>query len=169
MASPGRVYASLEGSRGRGCPLECTSTKNKPTGSISLQPAIGVQEEVVLNVRDVTERVRVEERLKESEQRFRAQYKGIPVPTYSWRKVDEDFVLVDHNDAAHHFSHGRIADLLGSRATEVFSNEPQILELLSRCFEEKTIIRQEMPYSALHNTWRYLAKKCYHGLKIRTV
>jgi PAS domain-containing protein len=112
----------------------------------------GVQEEVVLNVRDVTERVRVEERLKESEQRFRAQYKGIPVPTYSWRKVDEDFVLVDHNDAAYHFSHGRIADLLGSRATEVFSNEPQILELLSRCFEEKTIIRQEMPWQLLSST-----------------
>ena len=34
--------------------------------------------------------------LQASEERFRRQYEGNPIPTFSWRYVDDDFVLEDY-------------------------------------------------------------------------
>lgn len=69
---------------------------------------------IFVTSRDATKR-------KQTGKRFRAQYENLPVPTYTWRKVGEDFVLVDCNDAAHEFSRGLVGDLLGSEASELFS------------------------------------------------
>src|SRR6202035_1076528 len=63
---------------------------------------------------DITERKRSEEALHMSEERFRKQYKGIPLPTYSWLHVGDDFVLQDYNDAAEAVTEGRIRDLIGN-------------------------------------------------------
>jgi len=97
-------------------------------------------------IRDITERKRGEEALLESEERSRAQYKCIPVPTYTWQRVGEDFVLVDYNDAAEAITHGKIVDLIGKKAREMYQDMPEILEEFSRCFTEKTSIKREMLY-----------------------
>lgn len=94
--------------------------------------------------------VRVAERtreLMESEEKFRAQYKGIPVPTYTWRKAGEDFVLTDYNNAAEAFTCGRVADLIGKAASDVYRERPDILEDFSRCFNEKTAFKREILYT----------------------
>ncbi|HLZ28364.1 MAG TPA: EAL domain-containing protein, partial [Chloroflexota bacterium] len=49
---------------------------------------------------DITERTLAAEALRANEERFRKQYKGFPLPTYSWLRVGDDFVLQDFNDAA---------------------------------------------------------------------
>ncbi len=49
--------------------------------------------------RDITERQKAEEGVRESEKRVRAQYKGIPVPTYTWRKVGEGSFGIAKEDA----------------------------------------------------------------------
>jgi len=92
---------------------------------------------------------RVRERtaqLQESEEKSRAQYKGIPVPTYTWQKVGEDLVLVDYNDAAVTTTQGKIADWVGMKAREMYQDMPEILDEIERCFAEKTTIEQEMAY-----------------------
>lgn len=91
----------------------------------------------------VAERTR---ELAESEARFRAQYKGIPVPTYSWRKVGDDFVLVDYNDATETFTRGTVVNLVGRKASEVYRERPDILADFSRCSQEQRIIEREMMY-----------------------
>jgi diguanylate cyclase (GGDEF)-like protein/PAS domain S-box-containing protein len=103
----------------------------------------------VVSVRDVTGEKRVEEQIRRSRERFKAQYKGFPIPTYSWRKVDEDFVLVDFNDAAHDFTEGGVVGLLGRKATELWPEEPVVVETMIRCFEEKTTQELETPWMLL--------------------
>ncbi len=94
----------------------------------------------------VEEKRQVEEALRESEEKMRAQYKGIPIPTYTWQRVGEGFVLVDYNDAAAAITRGKIADFVGMKAREMYRETPQILRELARCFTEKIPTEREMPY-----------------------
>ncbi len=96
--------------------------------------------------REIAERKRVEEALRRSRARLEAQYKGIPIPTYSWQRIGEDFVLVDYNHTAEKATQGRIADFMGKTASEVFKDRPQVLADFARCFAEKTIVKREAPY-----------------------
>ena len=97
---------------------------------------------------------------RSNEERLKAKYKGIPVPTYTWQKVEEDFVLVDYNDAAVAITQGNVAKFLGAKASEMYRDTPKIREELSRCFAEKTSIEREMPYQfEVTGESRYLAVK----------
>ncbi|MFZ5917277.1 MAG: hypothetical protein ACOYZ7_10110 [Chloroflexota bacterium] len=84
--------------------------------------------------------------LRQSEEKARAQYKGIPVPTYTWQKVGQDLVLVDYNDAAGAITQGKVADLVGMRLTDMYRDTPEIREEIERCFAERISIEREMPY-----------------------
>ena len=101
-----------------------------------------------------------EHALKVSEEKLIVQYKSIPVPTYTWQKIDEDFVLVDHNDAAVTITQGKIADYIGKKATEMYRENPEIIEEFSRCFHEKVTINREMPYK-----FRYSGEEKYLAVK----
>jgi len=94
--------------------------------------------------REIAERKRAEEALRESQERLRAQYQGIPVPTYTWQKSGDDFQLVDYNNAAKAITRGGIANFVGKRAEEMHRKKsPDILEDLWRCFTEKVVVRRE--------------------------
>lgn len=95
---------------------------------------------------DITERKQTERMLLESEERFKAQYKGIPVPTFSWRKTGDDFVLADYNDAAEKITKGKVVNVIGAKASEIFNETPEIIAEFNRCFDEKTVIQRQMPF-----------------------
>ena len=92
---------------------------------------------------------REEERLRQTKNRLRMQYKGIPVPTYSWQRVGDDFVMVDYNDAAEKANHGRIADLMGRPASEVFKDRPQVLADFHRCYADRVTVKREAAYKLI--------------------
>lgn len=94
--------------------------------------------------RDITERRRAESELKKSQEQFRAQYKAIPIPTYTWKMVGEDLVLVDCNDAAYEISQGGVEKFLGTTARELLHDREEIVDDLYRCYREKTTIFREM-------------------------
>lgn len=96
--------------------------------------------------RDITERKRAEENLRQSEERAQAQYKNIPIPTYTWQKNDDEFVLVDFNNAAEVIRQRKIVNLLGRKAEEVFAGTPEILNDLARCYTEKSIVSEEVQH-----------------------
>ncbi|MFX1563420.1 MAG: PAS domain S-box protein, partial [Promethearchaeota archaeon] len=100
----------------------------------------------VIVIRDITERHLAEEALRASEEKLRAQYKGIPVPTYTWQRIEDGFVLVDYNDAAMVITKGKIPDYLGMKAKEMYLDKPELVEDISRCFTEKTSFEREMVY-----------------------
>jgi len=107
--------------------------------------------------RILAKRKRAEKALRESEERLRAQYKGIPIPTYTWQRIGKDFVLVDYNDAATTITHGNVANFVGKKASEMYKDRPEIQEELSRCFVEKTPIKREMPYRFSTGEIKHLA------------
>ena len=128
--------------------------------------------------RELAERVRAEEALKEyserleemvaertaelreSEEKSRAQYKGIPVPTYTWQKVGDDFALVDYNDAAEAITQGKIADFVGIKLGEMYRDMPEIRDEIERCFAKKTTLEREMSYEYMSTgESRHLAVK----------
>ena len=125
-------------------------------------------EEALRQAHDELEQ-RVAERtaeLRESEEKSRAQYKGIPVPTYTWQRVGEDlapsgdFMLVDCNAAAVEITRGGIANFVGMKATEMYRDMPEIRDEIERCFAEKTTIEREMPYEYISTgESKYLAVK----------
>ena len=84
--------------------------------------------------------------LRESELRFKAQYKGLPLPIYTWQRVGDDFRLIDYNHAAEGITGGRVAHLLGAWASELYGDTPDILEEMWSCYRERRSLRREMFY-----------------------
>jgi PAS domain S-box-containing protein len=96
-------------------------------------------------VSEIADRKRVEAALRESEERFRAEYNALPIPTYTWRRSDDenDFVLADFNNATLRLTQGRIPEFIGRRASELYRETPEVMRALSECFVQKRVIREE--------------------------
>ena len=92
--------------------------------------------------------------LKMSEERATIQYKSVPVPTFTWRKVEDDFEFVNYNEAAIDFTQGLIVEYLGMKASKMYANDPQIRKELAECFTKKTTIEREMEYQLLDTTFK---------------
>ncbi len=86
-----------------------------------------------------------------AQQRVRAQFHGIPVPTYVWQRIEEGgrrrFVLVDFNKAALTISDGALAEHLGAYADVYFADAPESVEELERCLDGGTMIQREMDHT----------------------
>jgi PAS domain S-box-containing protein len=95
---------------------------------------------------DISERKQAEEALRKNEEKLRAIYQAIPIPTYSWRTIDDDFLLIDFNDAARELTGGQVADMIGIKASKMYHDNPEILENFARCYKEKTSVELEMDY-----------------------
>ena len=91
-----------------------------------------------------TQRKQTAAALQESEERFKAQYQGNPIPTFTWRKKGEDFELVDYNDAAKVITNGRVSQFVGKTATELYRDREYIIQDLQQCFAEKKVIQREL-------------------------
>ena len=96
--------------------------------------------------RDITERKIAEKKLKASEERFKALYKGIPIPTYTWQKDGNDLVLIDYNNASEKITDSEIKNYLGIKASELYKDQPVILEELYRCIKDRVNISREIFY-----------------------
>jgi len=99
----------------------------KPFENMELQAAVRV----------ALYRYSMEKKLKESQDQIRAQYQGSPIPTFTWQKTGDDFVLVDYNNAAIAITRGQSNKYVGKTASEMYQNRFEIQENLHRCLNEK--------------------------------
>ena len=75
---------------------------------------------------------------------LQAQFDGIPVPCYSWRSKDGDFVLERANRAAYQCADGRLPGLIGRRLPDIYPDRPDIAADVARALAERTTVRREM-------------------------
>ncbi len=75
-----------------------------------------------------------------------SQYMGLPIPTYTWKKVKNEHILVGYNDAAMGLTQGKIADFKGLTSSQIYKDMPEIQEDINRCMTEKVSISREMPH-----------------------
>ena len=76
--------------------------------------------------KEAVKRKQADEALVKSERKLRVQYKNFPVPTYTWQMIGEDLVLTNFNDAAKEITKGKIVDLVGLKAREMYKDMPEI-------------------------------------------
>lgn len=77
---------------------------------------------------------------------YRSVFKKIPTPTYLWKKQDTDLILIDCNNAADEITEGKIKNYIGIKASELYKEQPQILEELYCCINEQKNFSREMVY-----------------------
>ncbi|MEW6585853.1 MAG: PAS domain-containing protein [Nitrospirota bacterium] len=93
-----------------------------------------------------TQQIMTKEDLEQSEERAKAQFKGIPVPTYTWQNINHDFILVDYNYAAEEFTKGKVSEWRGAKLSEMYKDMPEVIADMWECFNKKNIIKREMLY-----------------------
>jgi PAS domain S-box-containing protein len=96
--------------------------------------------------KEISERQQMEEALRESEERFKAQYKGFPIPTYTWQMQDEGWVLINYNAAAESATKGGVKQFVGQKAHVLYRDNPEIITDLTTCYKTRKMIRKEMKY-----------------------
>jgi PAS domain S-box-containing protein len=74
-------------------------------------------------------------------------YKNIPTPIQVWQKISNDFILLDYNSAADQLVGGKLGTIVGIRASELFKNNPNILNDLHECIQSKISISREISYT----------------------
>jgi two-component sensor histidine kinase len=79
-------------------------------------------------------------------QRWRAQFKNFPIPIYNWRKTENDFLLDDYNNAAFEATEGQIINFIGYKFSEMQSDNPELLDIISKSYVEKKVVKREMTY-----------------------
>lgn len=92
---------------------------------------------------EIAARKKVEDELRESKERLTKLYQKSPIPTFTWQKSGDDFVLIDFNLAAIQITDGRVSDYLGKSAAELYRDRPQILSDMNLCSREQSVVRRE--------------------------
>ncbi|MFX1418364.1 MAG: PAS domain S-box protein [Promethearchaeota archaeon] len=81
-----------------------------------------------------------------SEIDYKSVFNKFTTPTYLWRKVGDDLILIDYNKAARTITDNKIEKFSGKKASDLYKDQNQILNELYTCLNEKKSISREMEY-----------------------
>jgi len=81
----------------------------------------------------------------------------LPMPSYAWQIIHEDFILINYNQAAHEITKGTIEEFVGTKASDFYKDQPEILDDLQQCSKEKSNFFKEMKYNFKSGIEKYLS------------
>lgn len=105
--------------------------------------------------RDITERIQAEIAQKENEKKLNDVFNELPIPSYIWQQVKDDFILIEHNKAAEALTKGNVKKFLGITLSKMYGKSPYLKEIRSnftQCIKEKKSISHEMLYQLQSTT-----------------
>ncbi len=106
-------------------------------------------ERVVTSLQDITSFKNAEEARRLSEERMRAIYTHLPVPTYTFRRSGDSFVFVDYNIAANLISRGKLDALMGKSIEALSPDDPGAVKNINRCFSTREPVYYEVNHTFL--------------------
>lgn len=68
-----------------------------------------------------------------------------PIQRYIWKNIEDDFILVDYNEVVEEVSNGNILEYIGYKASELYADRPDLLEIFSKCSSSGKMIIMESP------------------------
>lgn len=101
---------------------------------------------IVRSLRYAVERKRSHVEIQRSEEKLRTLFSEFPLPSFAWRYLGDDIILVDYNKAAIDVTEGKISEFINISAAELFHDEPIILEEMRRSVRERIIIKGDLDY-----------------------
>jgi signal transduction histidine kinase len=81
-----------------------------------------------------------------SGEKYKDIFNRIPIPALLWQKIDNDFILIDYNLAIKKVTIDRVNNFLGKTASEIYKDDPLIINLFNRCIHQKGKISEKMHY-----------------------
>ncbi len=85
--------------------------------------------------------------LEESEKLNLELFNSFPHPALAWENTKEGLVLINANTHYRNFSKGEINNLIGNKATEIWKDDPDLINYLNLCSTKKEFISTEYNYS----------------------
>lgn len=92
--------------------------------------------------RDITLKKKAEEELRQSEQRIRALFDNMPVPTLVWKGDRGKLTLTEFNEAAFQYTNGKIIEKVGKTPEEAFASTQHIAFDMHQCFSLRSNIEK---------------------------
>jgi PAS domain S-box-containing protein len=106
-------------------------------------------------ISDVTERVRMDEAIRQSEQQFRNTFNAIPDPAYLFeREPNGKIVLTMVNDYLRESTMDAINDFIDNGPGVLFAQTPELIELIKRTMDSGESQKQEILVSTDQNPKR---------------
>lgn len=96
--------------------------------------------------RDKTNEKKVFLQLEQSEERARKQFKSVPVPTYTWKRQGDNYILIDYNDMVYKMTEGKVNQLLGINASDLLKNNYQVLRDMDYCYITRKPVQKEIEF-----------------------
>jgi len=88
----------------------------------------------------------MEKMIQVDKERLKIQFRLTHIPTITWQKKGDDFIIADYNITMEDFTDGLIGNFIDTPASIIYKNRPDIQSDLNTCFNKHYQIRRETPY-----------------------
>ena len=81
-----------------------------------------------------------------SEHQFEYFFRTNPFPSYIWKVIENDLILIDYNDSVETETYCQKENLLGFKASKIYKDQKDFFEGLFRCAFSKGIVSKEIKF-----------------------